>query len=179
MDLDAKTGFSAPTGRDSAAPFPKFLCDEMLGRLARYLRAAGFDTRLARDGAPDAQLLRLAAAEGRLLLTRDRQILEHKAARERVLLLPRGDLDRHAAALGDHLGLDWLALSFTRCLLDNTPLAPASANQRAGIPPRSRDDGQRVSFCPECGRVYWPGSHSRRMHATLSRWQAGAAAGRG
>ncbi len=154
-----------------AAPQPNFLCDEMLGRLARYLRAAGFDTRLACDGAPDARILRLATAEDRLLLTLDRQILEHKAARARVIVLPAGNLEQHAGALGGRLGLDWLAFSFTRCLLDNVPLAPASSAQRAAVPPLSQSYGGEVKSCPECGRVYWPGSHFRRMHATLCCWQ--------
>jgi uncharacterized protein with PIN domain len=59
---------------------PRFYCDEMLGRLARYLRAAGFDTRLASDGMKDNVILREAVLEARWLVTRDTQILEQPSA---------------------------------------------------------------------------------------------------
>ena len=44
------------------SPLPRFLCDEMLGRLCRYLRAAGYDALFARNGAGDAELLRQCRA---------------------------------------------------------------------------------------------------------------------
>ena len=59
----------------------RFLCDEMLLRLARLLRAAGYDTYLASGGEPDAALLKLAREEGRMLITRDKR-LASIAARE-------------------------------------------------------------------------------------------------
>ena len=70
---------------------PCFLCDEMLGRLARYLRAAGYDTMLATGGTADRDLLHLAAAEARYFLTLDRAIPQHKASAGIVFLLPNGD----------------------------------------------------------------------------------------
>jgi len=60
---------------------PSFLCDEMLGRLCRYLRAAGYDALLANGGRSDADLLRQCGEEGRYFLTQDRLVQEHKAAR--------------------------------------------------------------------------------------------------
>ena len=50
---------------------PRFAADAMLGRLARWLRVLGFDT--AYDSAiADPELVRMAAIEERVLLTRDR-----------------------------------------------------------------------------------------------------------
>ena len=77
---------------------PRFLCDVMLARLARYLRAAGLDTTLAVESATDAQILRIAIDEGRWLLTADRKITEHKAAKGRVIQLPFGTLDLQAGS---------------------------------------------------------------------------------
>ncbi|MCI4369560.1 MAG: Mut7-C RNAse domain-containing protein, partial [Thermoplasmata archaeon] len=51
----------------------RWLADEMLGRLARYLRFLGGDVRYARDVSDD-EILRLAQDDGRTLLTRDRQL---------------------------------------------------------------------------------------------------------
>jgi len=77
---------------------PRFLCDEMLGRLSRYLRAAGYDTLFTNSGYPDRELLRQCKEQGRYFLTQDQLIREHKAARGVAFILPQGDLAGDAAA---------------------------------------------------------------------------------
>lgn len=149
----------------------RFLCDEMLARLCRYLRAGGYDATLARDGSPDRTLLRQCQEEARRFLTLDRRIHEHKAAAGVLVLLPTARLDEQAQILTRAFGLDWLARAFTRCLVDNTPLLAATASQRARVPPLSGGDQEPVAACPACGRVYWRGSHYRRMREKLEAWQ--------
>jgi hypothetical protein len=97
--------------------------------------------------------------------------MEHKAARGVAILLQQGALDAHAEFLATRFELDWLGQSFTRCLMDNTPLAEACAAHYARIPAASRALAQTVKHCPECGRVYWRGSHFQRMHRRLVGWQ--------
>ncbi len=151
----------------------RFLCDEMLGRLARYLRAAGYDTTLAAGGEPDRELLARAILEGRRFLTCDRRIAEHRRARDTALILPRLSLDQLAAELRTTLGLDWLHAPFTRCLVDNAPLQALAAAERHRLPGDIAAPAARQ--CPSCGRVYWAGSHHRRMQRRLACW-AGASA---
>ena len=150
---------------------PRFLCDEMLGRLCRYLRAAGYDALLARGGASDADLLRQCHAEGRHFLTQDTLVREHKAARGVALILPHTGLDHLAALVGAHYHLDWMGRAFTRCLVDNTPLVAADAAARARAPADALKPDELLRHCPVCGRVYWRGSHYKRMHAKLDAWQ--------
>jgi uncharacterized protein with PIN domain len=149
---------------------PRFLCDAMLGGLARWLRAAGYDTLLAQDES-DRELLARAAAEGRHFLTCDRTVREHKAARGVALVLPQTKLDDIAELLGRRFAIDWLSRSFTRCVLDNAPLEAASAAQVAG---HSHPLPDAVLHCPNCDRLYWEGSHQVRMRRRLERWQAAA-----
>jgi uncharacterized protein len=151
---------------------PRFLCDEMLGRLCRYLRAAGYDTAFASNGATDAELLRQCHAEGRLFLTQDTLIREHKAANGIALILPHVPLDRLAELVGAHFGLDWTAHAFSRCLVDNTPLVPADDAAVARAPLDAHRPDEPLRHCPVCGRVYWRGSHYKRMRAKLAEWQA-------
>lgn len=148
----------------------------MLARLARYLRAAGIDTTLADASATDAQILREAIDQDRWLLTTDRKIMDHKAARDRVIQLPFGSLDTQAAALSARFDIDWLGHAFTRCLLDNAPLQPATAEHALQVPEDVRQLGEALLVCPECGRVYWRGSHYKRMRGKLESWQKNAAA---
>lgn len=153
---------------------PRFLCDEMLGHLCRYLRAAGYDTLLENNGASDAELLRRCHAEGRYFLTQDTLIREHKAASGIALILPHAPLDQLAALVAAHFDLDWTARAFTRCLVDNAPLTAADDAAAARIPQDARRPGEPLCHCPLCGRVYWRGSHYKRMQAKLAAWQARA-----
>jgi uncharacterized protein with PIN domain len=146
----------------------RFLCDEMLVRLGRWLRAAGHDTVIAEPGVADADLLIRAKREGRILLTRDRA-LQRQAEERFTLLLPDRVADQ-AVMLRRLLGLDWLAAPFTRCLMDNCPLAPSMPGD--AIPEASRALPGPFRRCPCCGREYWPGSHVRRMTARLAAWNA-------
>ena len=140
----------------------------MLGGLARWLRAAGYDTLLARHES-DRELLALAAATGRHFLTCDGTIREHKAARGVALLLPQTKLDDIAVLMGRRFAIDWLAGAFTRCVLDNALLEAATTEQVAG---HSHPLQGEVMHCPTCGRLYWEGSHLGRMRRRLERWQA-------
>jgi uncharacterized protein with PIN domain len=153
-------------------PAVKLLCDEMLARLGRYLRAAGHDTAIGAGGANDRALLARAIAEDRMLLTCDRAILARRGAAGRVLVLPHG-VDAAARALSERLDIDWLVAPFTRCLIDNALLRPATADERRLVPAQSRAAAHPVRACPACGRLYWPGSHVKRMADRLARWQRG------
>jgi hypothetical protein len=84
----------------------RFLCDEMLGRLARLLRAAGYDTYLAAKAEPDDELIRLARREGRILVTRDKRLAA--AAEESVLV--------------DGFGTRFSG-TFTRLISDSRPIS--------------------------------------------------------
>lgn len=152
-------------------PAPRLLCDVMLARLARYLRAAGLDTSQAVESATDAEILRLAIDEGRWLLTADRKITEHKAAKGHVIQLPFGSLDLQAAVLGNQFGIDWLSHAFTRCLIDNTLLQAATPEHALQVPADARQPANELLACPNCGRIYWHGSHYKRMKKKLESWQ--------
>lgn len=148
----------------------RFLCDEMLARLGRWLRAAGHDTVVAEGGTTDGALLAQARREGRRLLTRDRKLLEHRDAAEDVTVLTAHRVAEQAAEAASRLGVDWQAAPFTRCLICNTPLQAAGPDALARVPPRARAIPGPVRHCPECGRVYWQGSHHRRMRRVLAKF---------
>jgi uncharacterized protein len=142
----------------------------MLKGIGRWLRAAGYDTAIARDGTADDELLARARAEDRILLTCDRA-LAARGAPAAVVLLASESLDEAAAVLRERLAIDWLRAPFSRCLLDNAQLHPGEPATLARLPERSRTGVGPITVCPECGRIYWPGSHVRRMRARLKRWR--------
>ena len=150
------------------------LCDEMLALLARWLRAAGYDTALVEDGRTDIALLAKARAEGRVLLTCDRA-LAARAGKYGVEAVPvdSAPLEDQVAAVTEALGIDWVAAPFSRCLVDNAPVRPATAAEVARLPPDRPGVPPPYTACPYCGRVYWAGGHVQRMRRRLQRWAVG------
>lgn len=151
----------------------RFLCDEMLARLARLLRTAGYDTVLASGGIGDTEVLRIACDENRVLLTRDRRLAER--AHPRGVLIAAGSLEDEARSLAAVLPVDWALAPFSRCVVDNTPLLDATPEQVARMPPEVNTGPGPFRACPSCGRLYWPGTHVKRMAerlAGLGAWQA-------
>ncbi len=162
---------AAALTRHFGAARPSFLCDAMLVRLGRYLRAAGYDTEIVSPHMRDREVVMRARIERRILLTRDRKMTEHRAGREVVVWLEGDRLETWVAALTERLALDWLLHPFSRCLLCNGPIEPAAAGDRERLPAKLKAAVTDLRQCPRCGKLYWAGSHVRRMAAQLRRWQ--------
>ncbi len=145
----------------------RLLCDEMLTRLGRWLRAAGYDVVIATPGEADGALLQRAFEEQRRFITRDRKLLECRGADEVVLLLEGNSLAEQFAELSGLLAIDWLCHPFSRCLECNSELEEATEAILSRIPPEASKDGERILYCPQCDRPYWYGSHVKRMRVKL------------
>lgn len=141
----------------------------MLKGLARWLRAAGYDTEIARDGETDRKLIEQARSSGRLLLTRDSKLLEFRNAAENVCLLQCVDTDDCAKTLKSSTSINWLYKPFSRCLLCNSELISIKNDESISVP----DDvkGRPVLQCTQCKRIYWSGSHVKRMQSKLEHWE--------
>jgi uncharacterized protein with PIN domain len=146
----------------------RFLCDAMLGSLARWLRFFGYDTCFFESSVPDDELARRADAEGRWLLTRDRELA---AVGPRTMLLRGEDLESQLAELFDRLGLRPEAtLDRARCGECNGQLVTVAADElRSEVPPYVLRTATRFRRCGSCRRVYWPGTHSGRILETMAR----------
>jgi uncharacterized protein with PIN domain len=138
-----------------------------VGRLAAYLRMAGFDSFYGNQ-ASDAELAGIVAREGRVLLTRDRYLLMRTAV-DRGYWVRSTETKQQLLEVVTRFDLAGSMRPFTRCLDCNTLLEEASRESvLERLPPKIRDkDAFRV--CPSCQRVYWEGSHHERM-SKLLRW---------
>jgi len=144
----------------------RFVLDVHLGKLARYLRLAGFDTAY-RTHCDDRELIRLSLEEGRILLSRDVGLLKHGSVTHGHWLRatdPRLQL-REVIAVFD---LRDSLRAFTRCMVCNGELRRVDkAEVMDRLPPRVRVAFAEFAQCAGCGRVYWPGSHYDRMRKLL------------
>ncbi len=148
----------------------RFLADCNVGRLARWLRALGYDAAYE-PRLPDAQVVARALAEGRVLLTRDADMTRRRVVATgavRAVLLRDDGVQAQVRQVVAELGLvPERALS--RCLDCNVELeerAMAAVVDR--LPPHVRATQRRFSQCPGCGRVYWPGTHWARMRERIA-----------
>jgi hypothetical protein len=145
---------------------PAFLADAMLQGLARWLRVAGFDTTEDRQQ-DDPELVQRARIEGRVLLTRDRALVQDLHP-ERVVLIESNKPLRQLRELVDGLALPPPKALFQRCLRCNVRVRAATQWEIESLFPReARNRPGPFHRCPECGRVYWPGTHTRRMEGLL------------
>ncbi len=144
----------------------RFVADAQLGRLARFMRMAGFDT-LYRNDYADREIALLAAQHGRIVLTRDRDLLKHRAVARGCFLRAIG-AEQQFCEVVRRYGLGASAQPFTRCLLCNSALtAIASQSVRDGLPPSVLARRLPLSQCPDCQRIYWRGTHWHHMRRLL------------
>lgn len=144
---------------------PRFCLDVHLGTLARRLRLLGLDAAYRND-ADDDELAAQAAAEGRVLLTKDRGLLRRRAVRLGAYV--RGDdpdaqlsdvLDRFAPPLEP----------WTRCTACNGLLAPVRKDEIEHLlRPGTRRSYDTFARCQSCGQLYWRGAHAGRLAAVVA-----------
>jgi uncharacterized protein with PIN domain len=145
----------------------RLLADCMLGRLAKWLRLLGYDTAYEND-ATDHELARRARAEGRLLLTCDRELAARRGLK--TLLIRSQQLDAQVQQVQEALG-PAPEPSLSRCSVCNVVLEETPAQEVADrVPPYVLETNAKFRHCPSCGRVYWSGSHVETMEEQLERF---------
>jgi uncharacterized protein with PIN domain len=144
----------------------RFVADAHLGGLARLLRMAGFDT-LYDNGYRDEEIAAIATSASRTVLTRDRELLKRREV-EHGCYLHAIRPEAQLRELFARLGLAPLARPFTLCLHCNLPLRPVDKEAVLDQLPESvRLSHDAFTTCGACGRVFWQGSHHKRMLAML------------
>jgi len=145
----------------------RFVADVHLGGCARLLRMAGFDT-VWNNALDDAEIARIGAEEGRIVLTRDRELLKRREITHGCYVHALRSAEQ-AREIFSRLDLAGSARPFTLCLHCNAPLrAVDKAEVFDRLPPRTRLHYERFCTCETCGRVFWEGAHWRRMRELLA-----------
>lgn len=144
----------------------RFIADAHLGLLARRLRMLGFDT-LYRNDYDDAEVAGISAAEERVALTRDRDLLIRREIVHGCYLHARSGAAQVAEVLGRYRLAEQVRM-FSRCIRCNGLLHAVAKDEVAHrVPPRSRDAHEHFHQCGGCGQVYWEGSHAERMREQM------------
>ncbi|NKQ35077.1 MAG: Mut7-C ubiquitin/RNAse domain-containing protein [Chloroflexi bacterium] len=146
----------------------RFLLDNHLGKLTRYLRLLGFDALYPPDHLTDAELVQLAHDQQRVMLTRDRGLLMHKRIAHGCLLRSKETTEQVTAVLQRYDLYDEIS-PWQRCLRCNGRLRPVpKADILDRLEPKTKLYYEDFQICQECGQIYWKGSH----FASLEEWIA-------
>jgi hypothetical protein len=136
----------------------------MLGRLARWVRALGYDT-LYDAAWDDAFLAEVARREQRVLLTRDVELTKRRGVVS--VLIADDKVMAQLTQLLRELNLDD-AGAFTRCIECNAELRVTDAAEIAAhVPPYVLATQTQFKACPQCRKIYWRGTHWNHMRAAL------------
>lgn len=150
---------------------PRFLVDAMLGTLAKWLRILGFDA-VYDPSFDDHQLVRIARAQDRVLLSRDTGLVRHRAVRS--LWVESQVLEEQLAQVIQEYRLQ-ADNPFSRCPACNHPLEAVPKGEAWGhVPPFVFQTQERFSICPKCNRFYWRGTHWQRMLDHIDRSRLGS-----
>jgi hypothetical protein len=140
---------------------PEFIVDCNLGRLARYLRLLGFDC-LYRNDYRDSEVAMISQQQHRIVLTRDRRLLQHKVIDHGLFVRSTSPGDQVREVL-QRLDLYRLVRPFTRCTRCNGSLTPVPKESVDSLlQPKTRRYYEVFRQCPDCNQVYWQGSHHAR-----------------
>ncbi len=149
----------------------KFIVDRMLGKLAKQLRMLGYDTLYYR-GEDAYSLIRLARQEARVILTRNTKLLPRKPE-DLIVQMTKDNplLQLNELIQKGNVEIDEEKL-FSRCLLCNALLDSISRKEAEGKVPDFIFHQHKEFFrCPQCQRIYWPGSHQENMQKKIRELQ--------
>lgn len=147
---------------------PRFVIDVNLGRLARLLRLLGFDVWWSND-ADDQDLADISVERQRILLTRDRGLLKRRAITHGLFVHSQQPEEQTLEVLR-RLDLRRQVAPFTRCVRCNGELVAVPKEAVLDrLEPLTRRYYDEFSSCPDCGRIYWAGTHFTRLRSIVDR----------
>ena len=139
----------------------RFIADIMVGKLARYLRMAGYDVAYF-NNAPDDIILKIAGKENRIVLTRDSLMLKRREFKNGVLrsvFIEDDKLKKQLMQLSSELKIK-LEPNLVRCVVCNNLLTIVEKDNIVGkVPPYVYSTQENYSYCSKCDRYYWRGTH--------------------
>ena len=144
----------------------KFIADNNVGKLAKWLRMMGYNT-LFFEGDDDSIMVRIALTQGRIILTKDTQIMRRgvvTSGRLKAVLIDSDESELQLRQVVEALNLDCFFKPFTICLECNQSLVERTKQEvKDLVPPYVFKTQEQYLQCPNCHRVYWRGTHWQAM----------------
>lgn len=145
----------------------RFVCDSTMGKLARLLRMAGYDTAYIKENHP-ARVLAISKEENRLIVSRNSKYAGLQLASNFHHLTTDEPLDQFRKLVSDlQMPLDEKQF-LTRCLQCNETLEKIATEK---VSERLYDFVVRtqpnIFICQRCDKLYWHATHACAMITQL------------
>jgi len=139
----------------------KFICDEMLGSMAKWLRILGYDTKYVKN-MRDEEIAKIAREEERILLTRDKKLASKF---KNSIYLENNGLKNQLRRIIKELALEIDDKNLlTRCIICNEKIEKIDKEKVKGmVPEHVYESHEEFYICPKCKRIYWIGTHFKNM----------------
>ena len=141
----------------------KFVCDAMLGRLAKYLRALGFDTTYLKKS------LELSENQNNDTETYFLTRKSHISQKNNVIVIRSVHVKDQLVEIGpiilEHFRPE---LTMSRCMRCNEQLCKIPrAEAEHVVPEFVFHRCKEFKSCRSCGKIYWAGSHKSHMNGWI------------
>ena len=144
----------------------KFIADNNVGKLARWLRLIGYDTLLFKPK-DDARMIKTALSDDRVVLTKDTQLMERRLVTNgelKAILIRHDDPKTQIQEVVKALNLNYHFKPFSLCLECNQTLVPRGKEEvQSLVPPHVFETQTQYTECPACHRIYWQATHWQAM----------------
>ena len=148
----------------------RFVADNNVGKLARWLRLMGYDTLLFRQK-DDAQMIKVALSENRMILTKDAEFMKRRLVTSgtlKTIHIEQDDPRLQVQEVVKTFGLDYHFKPFSLCLECNRVLMARRKDEVGDlVPARVLKTQTHYTECPACHRIYWQGTHWEAMRREL------------
>ncbi len=144
----------------------KFIVDCMLGKLAKWLKILGFDAVFFSKIEDDA-LLDIAQTENRILLTRDTGLIE-RTKKMNSLFIESENWRPQVEQVLDRFDLWKNVKPNSRCIECNVRIKDLPREKAKNLVTSFVfENADTFALCPECGRVFWRGTHLKDMETKI------------
>ena len=154
----------------------KFVADNNVGKLARWLRLIGYDTLLFKQK-DDRQMIKIALSENRVILTKDAQFMKRRlvtSGKLKTIHIKQDDPKLQVQEVVKTLNLNCHFKPFSLCLECNQALITRDKEEvKNQVPVRVFETQTQYTECPACHRIYWQGTHWQAMVKKLQGLQGG------
>jgi uncharacterized protein with PIN domain len=144
----------------------KFIADNNVGKLARWLRLIGYDTLLFKQK-NDSQMIKIALNEDRVVLTKDSQFMRRRlvtGGRLKAIYIKQDDPKLQVQKVVQTLNLNYRFKPFSLCLECNQVLIARDREEvQNRVPDHVLETQTQYTECPACHRIYWQGTHWQAM----------------
>jgi uncharacterized protein with PIN domain len=148
----------------------KFIADNNVGKLARWLRLIGYDTLLFKQK-DDGQMIKIALSENRVILTKDAQFMKRRLVTNgklKTIHIKQDDPKLQVQEVVETLNLNYHFKPFSLCLECNRALIARDKEEVKNlVPARVFETQTQYTQCPACHRIYWPGTHWQALDKKL------------